>query len=70
MSQIICNTVLCKFALDAVSRTAHSGSFRASALDHETVDDTVEDQSVVKALVHKTDKVVDCVWCDMQWQNG
>ena len=66
MSQIICNTVLCKFALDAVSRTAHSGSFRASALDHETVDDTVEDQSVIESFLYKAYEVVDCVWSNFR----
>ena len=66
MSKIVCNTILGKFTLDAVSRATHSGSIRASSLDHKSVDDTMEDQSVIEAILYKTDKVIDSVWCDFR----
>ena len=61
MLQVIFETVLGELAFDAVSRTAHTGSVRASALDHETVDNTVEDQAVIKAFFYKADEVIYCV---------
>ena len=48
--KVVCNAVLSEFAFNAVSRTAHAGSVRAAALDHEAVDDTVEDQTVIKSF--------------------
>lgn len=36
--------------LNAIVWSAHSGSFRASALNHETIDDTVKVQTIVKAF--------------------
>ena len=59
--QVIGETVLCEFSPDGVSRTTHSGSFRASALDHKSRNDTVEDLSIVEMFVCQTDKVVDGV---------
>ena len=60
------HTVLSKFTLDAVSRTAHSGSVRAAALDHEAVDNTVENKSVIKSLFNKADKVIYSIWCNLR----
>ena len=40
-----------KFALDAPARAAGAVPQRAAALDHETADDAVEGQAVVKALI-------------------
>ena len=61
MFQVIFETVLGELALDAVSWAAHTGSIRASALNHETVDNTVEDQAVIKAFFYKADEVIYCV---------
>ena len=47
--QIILETVVGKLTLDAVSRAAHAGAVRASALNHKAFDDAVEDQSVIEA---------------------
>ena len=66
MFQVIFKSVLCKFTFNAVSRTTHTGSIRASALDHKAVDDTVEDQSVIETFLYKTDKIVYCIWCDFR----
>ena len=54
MCQIVLKAVVGELALDAVSRAAHSVAVRASALDHESLDHTVEDQSVVESLIYKT----------------
>ena len=53
MLQVVFETVLGELTLDAVSRATHTGSVRASALDHKAVDDTVEDQAVIKAFFSK-----------------
>ena len=61
MRQIILETVVGKLTLDAVSRAAHAGAVRASALDHKAFDDAVEDQSVIEAFFYKRDKIVHCI---------
>ena len=66
MLQVIFETVLGELAFDAVSRTAHTGSVRASALDHETFDHAMEDQTIIEAFFDKTDKIVYCIWCDFR----
>ena len=40
--QIVGKTILCKFSFDGY-RDHHTGSLRASALDHETGNDTMKD---------------------------
>ena len=55
MFQIIFKSVLSEFTLNAVSRTAHTCSVRASSLDHETVDHTMENKSVIEAFFYKTE---------------
>ena len=52
--QIILETVVGELALDTVSRTTHSVAVRASALDHESLDHAVEDQSIIESLIYKT----------------
>ena len=37
---------------------ADTGSFRISALDHETSDDTVEDHTVIKSFVYQRDEII------------
>ena len=61
MLQVVFETVLGELTLDAVSRATHTGSVRASALNHKAVDDTVEDQAVIKAFFYKADEVIYCV---------
>ena len=48
---------LAELILDRVPGTAHSGSGGVSALDHESVDDPVEDGPVVEALFGEFDEV-------------
>ena len=64
MFQIIGHAVSSEFTLDAVAGTTHAGAIGTSALDHETADDTVEDQTIVKMLVDQTDKIVDGFGCN------
>ena len=64
--QIVGKTILCKFSLDSISRAAHTGSFRISSLNHESFDDTVENQSVIKSLFYQTDKVIYSIWCNFR----
>src|SRR5262245_43122082 len=42
--------VVVDLVLELVAGTAGAGALRAAALDHEVLDDTVEDEAVVKAL--------------------
>ena len=45
--------------MNRVSRAAHAGSGRVSALDHKARNDAVENQSVIKAVVDKLQKICD-----------
>ena len=53
MGQIVLEAVVGKLALDAVARAAHAVAVGAASLDHKALDDPVEDQAVIKALVHQ-----------------
>ena len=66
MLQVVFETVLRELTLDAVSRATHTGSVRASALDHKAVDDTMEDQTIIKSFFYKTDKIVYGIRCDFR----
>ena len=57
MRQIVGYAVLGKLAFDRVAGTAHTGSVGASALDHETIDDAMEDQAVIEAFFYKADEI-------------
>ena len=61
MLKIIGKAILCKFSFDAVAGAAHTGSIRASSLDHEAIDHTMEDQAVIEAFFDKADKVIHCI---------
>ena len=64
MLQIIGHTVGSKLTLDAVAGAAHAGAIGTSALNHETADDTVEDQTIVKMLVDQIDEIVNGFGCN------
>ena len=66
--QIVFKSVLGEFAFDRVSRAAHAVSVRASALDHEAADHTVEDQAVIEAFINQGDKVPDRIRGDFRVQ--
>ena len=68
MSQIVGYAVLGKLAFDRVAGTAHTGSVRASALDHKTIDDAMEDQAVIEAFFYKADEIVYCIGRDIRIQ--
>ena len=59
--EIVRKTILAELTLDGIPWTAHTISIRASALNHKALDDTVKDQTIIKALLDQADKVVDCV---------
>ena len=61
--QIVLEAVEEELTLDAVAGAAHAGALGAAALDHEAGDDTVEDQTVVVALVGQGDEVIDTLGC-------
>ena len=46
-----------KFVLYRVARSAASGTGRVAALDHETIDDAVEDHAIVVAFLYKRLKI-------------
>ena len=64
--QIVSYAVSSELTLDAVAGTTTSGAVRTSALDHETADDTVEDQTVIEMLVDQTDKIVNGFGCNFR----
>ena len=53
VGKVICETVLSELALYGISRAAHPGSGRTSALDHKSADDAVEDQTVIESLIYQ-----------------
>src|SRR5918992_3828539 len=51
--------VVVDLVLELVARAAGAGSLRAAALDHEVLDDAVEDQPVVVAVLRQLHEVLD-----------
>lgn len=49
---------MAEFVTEPIARAAGSGSCRIASLDHETADDTVEDDVVVEAVVGEEHPVV------------
>ena len=68
MFQVIFETVLGKLTFDVIARPTHAGSVRASALDHETFDHAMEDQTIIVAFLYQTDEVVDGVRSNLRIQ--
>ena len=66
MCQIILESVICEFSLDAVSWTTHTGSLWASTLNHKSIDHTMEDQAIIKTLLYKTDKIIYSIRCNFR----
>ena len=64
--QRILEAVHVELTLDIIAGASHSGSVRASALDHETADNAVEDQSVIKALVNQAQEIIYRVGSDLR----
>ena len=56
--QRVLYAVLRKFALDLIAGTAHTRTGGVAALDHEACDNSVEDESVIKALVCELYEIV------------
>ena len=52
------NAVCGKFALDVVVAAARAVALWVTALDHKALDDPVEGQTVVEALVYKVEEVL------------
>ena len=55
--EFILHAVKEEFALDAVAWAAHAGAIRATALDHEAGDHTVEDQTVIVIMFGQIDEI-------------
>ncbi len=58
MLDIVDNAVGRKLALDLVGASAHAGALWIAALHHKALDDAVEGQSVIEALVHQIEEVL------------
>ena len=61
VGEVIFESVLGKLAGNRVAGSARAEPLRAAALDHETVDDPVKDQTVVKSFFDEADEIVDGV---------
>ena len=57
MRQAVLDVVGRELALDALARAARAVPVGVSALDHETLNDAMEGQAVVEALVGKAAEV-------------
>ena len=58
MFQIVLETILVELAADAVARAAHTVAVWTTALNHESVDYTMEGQTIVEAFVYQMNEVV------------
>ena len=56
--QVVLKAVDRKLAGNGIAGTAGSGAVRIAALDHETSDDAVKDQTVIKVFLDQGDKIV------------
>ena len=63
MLQVVLEPVGLEFSLYTVSRTAHTGTVRASALYHKSWDYTVECKPVIKTFSYKLFKIFACLGC-------
>ena len=63
MAQVILDTIEEKLTLDAVAGATHTGTIRAAALNHETRDDTVENQTIIVVMIGQINKVVNALGC-------
>ena len=58
VAQVVLHAVGGELTLDAVARAADAHALGVAPLDHETGDDPVEDQAVIKPLAGQADEVV------------
>ena len=68
MVQVVLEAVGGELAADLIARAAHAVPVRASALDHKTIDDAMEDQAVIEAFFYKADEIVYCIGRDIRIQ--
>ena len=45
--------IVAELAADAVARSAHTVALRVAALNHEALDDSVENQAVIEAAAYQ-----------------
>ena len=57
----IFKTVAGELAADGITGAAHAGALRVTALDHESWNDTVEEEAIVKTAVGQRDEIADCL---------
>ena len=58
---LVGNRVRIQFIGEFVAGTAHTGTSRIAALDHEARDDTMEDEVIVETLTSQSDEILDGV---------
>ena len=63
MRNIVFHSIAGKFALDGILCSAGSVSVWISALDHKSVNDPVEGQTVIKIVLYQLYKICDCDGC-------
>jgi len=65
VQQAVLEAVGGKLALDAVAGAADADALGIAALDHKALNNAVENQSVIKALIDQGDEIVDGVGGDI-----
>lgn len=65
MLQVVLEAVGGKLALDGITGAAHADALGVAALDHKAGDHAVKYDPVIKALLHKRNKVVHGVGGDL-----
>ena len=66
MTKVVFEAVLGELTRNRVAWAAHAGTVRTAALDHKAVDDAMEDQAVIEALLYEADEIVDGVRSDLR----
>ena len=70
MLKRVVKSILAELTLNGISRASHSVSVRAAALDHKAVNDSVENQSVIKTFFYQTYKIIYCVRSNLRIELG
>ena len=63
MGNIIFHAIVAEFSLDILIRSTGSISIRVSALDHKSINNTMESKSVIKSILGKLYKICHCNRC-------
>ena len=66
MLKVILDAVSRELSLNLISGTSHACALRVSALNHEAVDDSVENETVIEALLNKRYEILYCDGCNLR----